>query len=64
METVLVITKRSKESTWYALEFNMYHYSSFIFIFYDYFIECLFQTSDFENENYLRVFEQIYKSGW
>lgn len=23
----------------------------------------VFQTSDFENENYLRVFEQIYKSG-
>lgn len=54
MATVLVITKRSKENTWYALVFNMYHYSCFIFIFYDYFIECLFQTSDFENENYLK----------
>lgn len=41
----------------------MYHYRCFIFIFYDYFIECLFQASDFENENYLRVFEPIYQGG-
>lgn len=39
----------------------MYRYSWFIFIFYDCFMECLFQTSDFENENYLRVVEQIPK---
>lgn len=29
--------------------------------FYDYIIECCFQTSDFENEIYLQVFEQIPK---
>lgn len=39
----------------------MYSYCCFIFIFYDCFIGCLFETSDFENENYLRVFEQIPK---
>lgn len=39
----------------------MYRYSCFIFILYDCFIECLFETSDIKNENYLRVFEQIPK---